>query len=84
MASKKFIELQEFSLEDLQNELTETQAQYKKLKFDHAINGLENPLLLRDIRRDIARMHTELRGREVAVLTPEEVAKRSKIRFRRK
>ena len=41
MATKKYIELQEFSDEDLKNELVETQDQYKKLKFDHAIKGLE-------------------------------------------
>jgi len=84
MATKKFIELQEFSSEDLASELKETQDQYKKLKFDHAIKGLENPLLLREIRRDVARLKTEVRRREVAEMTPEMSAKRTKIRARRK
>lgn len=84
MASKKFIELQEFSDEDLSNELKETQAQYQKLKIDHAIKGLENPLTLREVRRDIARMKTEIRRREVAAMSPEQLEKRSKLRLRRK
>ena len=60
MPSKKFLELQEFSDVDLMNELTETEKQYQKMKFDHAIKGLDNPLSLREVRRDIARLKTEV------------------------
>lgn len=84
MATKKYIELQEFSDEDLKNELTETQEQYKKLKFDHAIRGLENPLVMKEVRRDIARLQTEARKREMATMTPSQLARRTKIRARRK
>ena len=84
MATKKFIELQEFSDEELINELKETQAQYQKLKFDHATKGLENPLVLREVRRDIARLKTEVRRRELASASEEKLAKRSKIRERRR
>lgn len=69
---------------DLANELAETVAQYQKQQFDHAIKGLDNPILLREIRRDIARFKTEVRRREVEKMTPEEVAKRDRIRFRRR
>ena len=84
MATKKFLELQEFSDADLQSELRETEAQYQKLKFDHAIKGLDNPLVLREVRRDIARLRTEIRRREIASLSQEQVANRSKIRARRR
>ncbi|MEL6987786.1 MAG: 50S ribosomal protein L29 [Bacteroidota bacterium] len=84
MATKKYLELQEFSDPDLQNELKEVESQYVKLKFDHTIKGLDNPLALREIRRDIARLKTEIRRREVAAMTAEDVAKRSKIRARRR
>ena len=50
MATKKFKELQEFSDSDLTAELTQTEVQYQKLKFDHAIKGLDNPLTLREER----------------------------------
>ena len=84
MASKKFIELQEFSDENLLNELKETEIQYGKLKMDHAIKGLENPLMIKDVRRDVARLKTEVRKRALKAMTPEELAGRSKIRARRR
>ena len=84
MPSKKTIELQEFSDADLKNELLETEAQYQKLCFDHAIKGLDNPLTIREVRRDIARLQTEIRRRELSATAPEELAKRDRIRARRR
>ena len=84
MASKKYLELQEFSDSDLVSELEQTQFQYQKLKFDHAIKGLDSPLILREVRRDIARLKTEIRRREVANMNGEQIANRSKIRARRR
>ena len=83
MASKKYIELQGYSDADLLNELKETQGNYNKLKFDHSVRGLDNPLTLREVRRDVARINTEIRRREVASLTEDQVGKRSKLRSRR-
>jgi large subunit ribosomal protein L29 len=84
MATTKFIELQQYTDEDLQNEINVTEDQYKKLKFDHAIRGLENPLLLKEVKRDIARLYTEKRAREIKAMTPEQLSKRSKIIRRRR
>ena len=84
MASKKFVEAQEFSDADLLAELKETEIQFGKLKLDHAIKGLENPLKIREIRRDVARLKTEVRRRELKAMTPEQIAGRSKLRARRK
>ncbi len=81
MATKKFLELKEFSAEELVNELKTTQEQYGKMKFEHAIRGLENPLTLREVRRDIARLKTELRRRE---MTDVDSSERTKIRARRR
>lgn len=81
MATKKFLELKEFSVEELQAEIATTRAQYSKMKFDHAIKGLENPLALREVRRDIARMSTELNRRSLENINP---AERIKIRARRR
>ncbi|MEL6719201.1 MAG: 50S ribosomal protein L29, partial [Bacteroidota bacterium] len=55
----------EFSVEDLRSELEALEVGFQKLKFDHATKGLENPLDLRNYRRDIARIKTELRKREL-------------------
>ena len=84
MATKKFIELGEMSDADLKAELTQINVQFQKLRFDHTIKGLDNPLTLRNTKRDIARHQTEIRRREVAALSPVQIAKRSKIRLRRK
>ena len=84
MATKNYTELQGFSLEELQNELSETKSQYQKLKFDHHIRGLENPLRLREARKVIARISTEIRRREISEMSPEQIAKRDRIRNRRK
>jgi large subunit ribosomal protein L29 len=84
MATKKFIELQEFTDENLKAELDETIVQYGKLKFDHAVKGLDNPLTLREVRRDIARLKTEVRRRELANASDKEISKRDQIRRRRR
>ncbi|MCB0705099.1 MAG: 50S ribosomal protein L29 [Saprospiraceae bacterium] len=84
MATKKYLELQEYSDADLAAELDKTQKDYQKLRFDHAIKGLDNGLLLREVRRDIARLNTELRHRELAAMDEKAKAGRSKIRARRR
>jgi large subunit ribosomal protein L29 len=84
MATKKYIELKEFKDADLLTELTETETQYNKLKFDHAIQGLENPLVLREVRRDIARLKTEIRNRELSKMDEKTIAKRDRIVNRRR
>jgi large subunit ribosomal protein L29 len=84
MATKKFLELQDYTAEELANELKQTEAQYQRLSFDHSIRGLDNPLALREVRRDIARLKTEVRRREVAEMSNEDLASRTKIRARRR
>ena len=84
MASKQFIELQELSDDDIRAELREVESQYQKLKFDHAIRGLENPLVLRQVRRNVARLKTEVKRRDLVGASKEDLANRSKKRARRR
>ncbi len=84
MATKKFIELGEMSDTDLKTEMNQINGQYQKLRFDHTIKGLDNPVTLRNTKRDIARIQTEIRRREIVAMSPEQTAKRSRIRLRRK
>ena len=84
MASNKFTELKGFSDAELVSELENIEREYHKMQFDHASKGLENPLTLRETRRDIARVKTEIRRRELDQASPAQVAKRSKIRARRR
>lgn len=84
MATKKYLELKELSDADLASEITTTEVQYKNLKFDHAIKGLDNPMALKEVRKDIARLKSEARRREIVQMTDEQKAKRTKILARRK
>ncbi len=68
----------------MQTELASMTNEYQIMKFDHAVKGLANPLELRELRRNIARIHTEARRRELAAMTPEQLELRSKLRSRRR
>jgi large subunit ribosomal protein L29 len=83
MAKEKFAAA-ELTDEQLGTELQSREREYQQMKFDHAAKGIANPMELRDMRRDIARIHTEVRSRVMAQLTPEELEMRSKIRARRR
>ena len=84
MATKKFLELQNMAADAINAELKQASADLVRMKFDHGSKGLENPLLLGETKKDIARLKTELRAREVKAMSPEDLAKRSNIRLRRK
>ncbi|MFM8591418.1 MAG: 50S ribosomal protein L29 [Sphingomonadales bacterium] len=50
--------------QDLRARLTEDQQRLKKLEFAHAISPLENPMTIRGLRRDIARLKTEIKSKQ--------------------
>ena len=52
---------------DLKAKITEDELRMKKLSFAHAISPLENPQSIRSLRRDIARLKTALKKKQVAV-----------------
>ncbi len=81
MATKKYTELIDMTAEQLKSEYDLTAASYHKMKIDHAIRGLENPLTLREARRDVARLATEIRRRELEGV---DSSTRTKIRARRR
>ena len=56
----KAIELRELSKEQLEAKLKELKSELFTLRFQHAINQLENPHKLVDVKRDIARVMTIL------------------------
>ncbi|MBK8700449.1 MAG: 50S ribosomal protein L29 [Saprospiraceae bacterium] len=84
MASKRNTELKSMSVEQLQHEVTELDSNISKLKFDHAVRGLQNPLEIRNTRKEIARLNTEIRSRELSTADADVLTKRSKIRLRRR
>lgn len=58
--------LKDLSEDDLKARIREDEMRLKKLEFAHAISPLENPMSIRDLRKDIARLKTELRSRQLA------------------
>ncbi len=71
MANKKAYEfnknLKDLSIEDLKVKIQEDQLRLKKLEFAHAISPLENPMNIRSLRRDVARLKTELKKKEMGI-----------------
>jgi large subunit ribosomal protein L29 len=57
----KIKEIRELSTEELQHKEAELRDQLFKLRFQHSLGQLDNPLKLRNIKRDIARIKTILR-----------------------
>ena len=57
--------LKEMSETDLKSRIEEDELRLKKLKFAHVVSPLENPMSIRDVRKDIARAKTELKNKQV-------------------
>jgi len=58
-------EIMELETKDLAERIDEAVAKYNQMKFNHNVTPLENPSLIKAARRDIARMKTVLRQREL-------------------
>ncbi|MCK4389624.1 MAG: 50S ribosomal protein L29 [Desulfobacterales bacterium] len=56
-------ELRELSLEELGHKLADFTQELFNLRFQHATDQLENPMRLKQTKRDIARINTVLRER---------------------
>ena len=61
----KSSELQELSLKELEERIDNERNFLAKLKLNHAISPLDNPMKIRGIRRNIARFATELKNRQL-------------------
>lgn len=59
-------DIRELTDEEIQERIAELKEEQFRLRFRSATMELENPKLLNQIRRDIARMKTILRERELA------------------
>jgi large subunit ribosomal protein L29 len=61
----KVEDYRELESEALNARIQEEEMRMKKLQFSHAVNPIENPLTIRQLRRTIARMKTEQRKRAI-------------------
>jgi large subunit ribosomal protein L29 len=61
--------LKDLSEIDLTARIREDEQRLKKLEFAHAISPLESPVNIRMLRKDIARLKTELTKRKIVKTT---------------
>lgn len=69
MAKKKTNPVQELSnmsVADLQNNILDAENRLKKMVFSHAITPIQNPMSIRILRRELARMKTIQRSKQLA------------------
>lgn len=58
-------ELKVLNNDDLQQKAIAERVALQKLKFAHAISPIENPVRIRESKKMIARILTEIRAREI-------------------
>ena len=58
--------IQGLNEQDLQARINEDEQRLKKLEFAHAISPLENPMSIRMLRRELARLKTELKKKQLS------------------
>ena len=61
----KINKMKEMSSPELEKELSELKTELFKLRFSLATNGLDNPMKIKEVKKDIARINTILRQREL-------------------
>ncbi len=57
-------EITKMSIEDVKNQVSNFSERLEKMKLAHTVAPMENPIQIRDMRRTIARLKTELTKRE--------------------
>ena len=62
----KINKIREMSSPDLEKELGELKTELFKLKFSLATNGLDNPMKINEVKKDIAKINTVLTERKIA------------------
>ena len=61
----KATEIRALSAQDLNKKLADLKTELFNLRFQHAVNQLDNPLRLVEVKKDIARVKTGLREKEL-------------------
>lgn len=61
----KINKIREMSSPDLEKELGELKSELFKLRFSLATNGLDNPMKIREVKKDITKIKTVLTEREL-------------------
>ena len=62
----KAADIRDLSTDEIRDQVAQKQEELFRLRFRGATQQLENPALIKSLRRDVARMRTILRERETA------------------
>ncbi len=60
----KTSEIKEMTLVEMQNKLADLREELFNLRFQHTVNQLDNPMRIKAVKKDIARLMTFIRQRE--------------------
>lgn len=63
MKNKEVVEL---TTKEIIERIGDEKIKLTKLRLNHTVSPLDNPMILKDIKRNIARLNTELRKRELS------------------
>ncbi len=64
-SNMKSSEIKELTTQEIRERLSAEKENLVRMKLNHSISPLENPMQLRSARKTIARLATELRQREI-------------------
>ncbi|MEN9445637.1 MAG: ribosomal protein [Bacteroidota bacterium] len=60
----KASELKDLSVEEIQSKIQQEVKSLEELKFNHVVTPLDNPLVIKAARKNVARLKTELNKRK--------------------
>ena len=63
----KMSEIKDLNINELKIQLTDLEEEMNNLKFQHALRQLDNPLKLRAVRKDIARLKTVIKEHDLGL-----------------
>lgn len=66
MSTSRREDIAQMSVADLKQKIHDDRERFRSMRFNHAVSPLENPMMLRTLRREIARLETEVRKRAMA------------------
>lgn len=61
----KYKDILELTTKEIKELISEEQDKFARMRISHSVNPLDNPMKLKDTKRTIARLKTELKKREL-------------------
>ena len=71
--NKQMEDIRDLTIDELKTRLEDSNLEYANLRFQHATHQLQNPLLLRSKRREVARLKTVIHEFDMGTRKPKQV-----------